>query len=67
VESVLADKNRTQQKRAASPPGTAGVRIVCSAVRKRGRWLKSEVLGRAFRLSRQTDPLGQPAFTLEAR
>src|SRR5262249_22131015 len=35
------------------------------AVRKRDGWLKSEVLGREFRLRRQADPLGQAAFTLE--
>lgn len=30
-------------------------------------WLKSEVLGRQFRLVRQTDPLGHPQFVVEVR
>jgi Uma2 family endonuclease len=37
------------------------------AVRKRGGWLKSEVFGKSFRLTQHADPLGHPAFTLEAR
>jgi len=30
-------------------------------------WLRSEVLGREFRLVRQTDPLGHPQFVVEVR
>jgi Uma2 family endonuclease len=30
-------------------------------------WLQSAVFGRAFRLSRQTDPLGHPRYRLQAR
>jgi Uma2 family endonuclease len=32
-----------------------------------GQWLKSEVFGRSFRLTRGTDPMGQPLYTLEVR
>ena len=32
-----------------------------------GGWLKSTVFGRSFRLQSQTDRLGNPQFTLEAR
>lgn len=35
------------------------------AGRKREGWQRSDVLGRAFRLVQQTDPLGHPVFTLE--
>lgn len=37
------------------------------ATRKDGGWLKSAVFGRSFRLTRHTDPLGQPAYTLAVR
>jgi Uma2 family endonuclease len=37
------------------------------AARKRDGWLASNVLGKAFRLTQQTDPLGNPAWTLEVR
>lgn len=37
------------------------------ATRKRDGWLRSEVLGKSFRLVQQTDPLGHPVFTLEVR
>ena len=37
------------------------------AVRKRAGWLRSDVLGKSFRLTQQADPLGHPAFTLEVR
>lgn len=30
-------------------------------------WHRSDVFGRSFRLTRQTDPLGQPRFTLDVR
>jgi Uma2 family endonuclease len=30
-------------------------------------WQRSAVFGRSFRLTQQTDPLGQPTFTLEVR
>ena len=35
------------------------------ASRKPGGWLKSAVFGKSFRLRRDTDPQGQPEFTLE--
>jgi len=37
------------------------------AVRPTGGWRKSGVFGASFRLLQTTDPLGQPAFTLEVR
>jgi Uma2 family endonuclease len=37
------------------------------AVKKHGGWLKSNVFGKEFRLTRQTDPVGQPQFTLAVR
>jgi len=37
------------------------------ALRPRGGWLRSGVFGRAFRLSRQTDPLGHPRYVLEIK
>ena len=37
------------------------------AVRKRQGWLRSDVLGKWFRLTQHTDPLGHPAFTVEVR
>jgi Uma2 family endonuclease len=37
------------------------------AVRKRDGWLVSSVLDKSFRLTQQADPLGHPAYTLEAR
>jgi Uma2 family endonuclease len=36
-------------------------------VRKSGGWLKSAVFGKSFRLTRQTDELGNPEYTLEVR
>jgi len=30
-------------------------------------WVRSPVFGRAFRLTRQADPLGHPQFLLEVR
>ena len=38
-----------------------------SAARKTGGWMKSAVIGQSFCLTRQTDELGQPEFTLESR
>jgi Uma2 family endonuclease len=38
-----------------------------SATRRQGGWLKSAVFGKAFRLTRQTNALGHPEFTLEMR
>ena len=38
-----------------------------STTRKSDGWLKSAVFGQSFRLTRQTDELGQPEFTLEIR
>lgn len=35
--------------------------------RKQAGWVKSAVLGRAFRLVRRTDPIGNPEFTLAVR
>ena len=35
--------------------------------RAAGGWLKSGVFGRAFRLTQQVDPLGNPQFNLEVR
>jgi Uma2 family endonuclease len=32
-----------------------------------GGWLKSNVVGKQFRITRKTDPLGNPQFTLEHR
>jgi Uma2 family endonuclease len=37
------------------------------AIRKPGGWIKSAVFGKSFRLTRQTNPLGHPDFTLEVR
>jgi Uma2 family endonuclease len=37
------------------------------ATRKQGGWLTSTVLGRSFRLTRQTDPLGHPEYQLDVR
>jgi Uma2 family endonuclease len=34
---------------------------------QKGGWLKSNVFGRSFRLTRGTDPLGDPEYTLEVR
>jgi Uma2 family endonuclease len=36
-------------------------------VSKKGGWLKSAVFGKSFRLTRQTDELGNPEYTLEVR
>jgi Uma2 family endonuclease len=35
--------------------------------RKQKGWQKSSVFGKSFRLTRETDPLGNPAFTLSIR
>jgi Uma2 family endonuclease len=37
------------------------------ATRKQGGWVRSAVLGKSFRLTEQTDDLGQPEYTLEVR
>jgi Uma2 family endonuclease len=37
------------------------------AVRGRGGWLKSDVLGKAFRLTAGTDELGDPEYSLDVR
>jgi hypothetical protein len=37
------------------------------STRKQGGWLKSEVFGKSFRLTRRTDGLGHPAFVLAMR
>lgn len=36
----------------------------CVAAETREGWLQSEVFGREFRFTRQTDPLGHPQYTL---
>jgi Uma2 family endonuclease len=38
-----------------------------TATRKQGGWLKSAVFGKSFRLTRGTDPQGNPEFTLEVK
>ena len=38
-----------------------------SAARKKGGWLKSNVFGKSFRLTRQMDDMGNPEFTLETK
>ncbi len=38
-----------------------------SSVRKTGGWMKSAVFGKSFRLTRETDEMGNPDFTLEVR
>jgi Uma2 family endonuclease len=38
-----------------------------TTVRSRERWLKSDVFGKAFRLTAGTDELGDPEYTLETR
>ena len=38
-----------------------------SATRKVDGWMKSAVFGQSFRLTRETDELGHPEFTLEVR
>jgi Uma2 family endonuclease len=37
------------------------------ATRKQGGWIKSNVFGKSFRLTRRTDHLGDPEYTLEVR
>jgi Uma2 family endonuclease len=37
------------------------------AARKQGGWVKSNVFGKSFRLTRQPDELGNPEFTLAVR
>ena len=36
-------------------------------VRKPGGWLRSTVFGASFRLTRKTDEMGHPEFTLAVR
>src|SRR5205085_10093912 len=38
-----------------------------TATRKQAGWLRSALFGKSFRLTRRTDPLGQPDFMLETR
>jgi Uma2 family endonuclease len=38
-----------------------------SALRRQGGWLKSKVFGKSFRLTRQSDALGHPQYTLEIK
>ena len=38
-----------------------------AASRKQGGWVKSAVFGKSFRLTRETDSLGHPEFTLAVR
>ena len=38
-----------------------------ASVQTRDGWAKSEVFGKQFRLTRTTDVLGHPQFTLEVR
>jgi Uma2 family endonuclease len=38
-----------------------------SPVRRQGGWVKSAVFGKAFRLVRRADELGNPEFVLEVR
>lgn len=38
-----------------------------TAARKQKGWLRSQVFGKSFRLTRMIDPLNKPAFTLESR
>ena len=35
--------------------------------RKKAEWLKSQVFGKSFRLTRQEDEFGNPEYTLEVR
>jgi Uma2 family endonuclease len=42
-----------------------GSRKYVRARRQAGGWLKSEVFGRSFRLTQDTDPIGDPRFKLE--
>jgi Uma2 family endonuclease len=44
-----------------------GAKKYTATRRQSGGWLRSEVLGRSFRLTTQTDPLGDPQYTLAAR
>ena len=37
------------------------------ATRKQGGWLKSNVFGKSFRVTRDTDPRGDPVYTLAVR
>jgi Uma2 family endonuclease len=37
------------------------------ATRKQGGWVKSEVFGKSFKLTRQADELGDPEYTLSVR
>jgi Uma2 family endonuclease len=38
-----------------------------AATRKQAGWVKSAAFGKAFRLTRKTDPLGHPEFALEVK
>jgi Uma2 family endonuclease len=44
-----------------------GRKAFVAARPQKGGWLKSNVFGRSFRLTRGTDPLGGPQFTLDVR
>lgn len=38
-----------------------------TATRRQAGWVKSAAFGKTFRLTRGTDPQGNPEFTLEAK
>jgi Uma2 family endonuclease len=42
-----------------------GTRAYTATRRQAGGWLRSNVFGRSFRLTRQADPLGDPRYILE--
>src|SRR5262249_33469013 len=44
-----------------------GTRGYTTTRRQAGGWLKSNVFSRSFRLTQQTDPLGDPQYILEVR
>jgi hypothetical protein len=44
-----------------------GAKKYTATRRQAGGWLRSEVFSRSFRLTAQTDPLGDPQYTLAAR
>jgi Uma2 family endonuclease len=62
-EYWLADARRDPAKFIILRAGAKGF----VAARKQGGWLRSEVLGKSFRLVQHADPLGHPAYTLEVR
>jgi Uma2 family endonuclease len=62
-EYWLADARRDPPRFTILRTGARGF----VAVRKQGGWLRSDVLGKSFRLTQHTDPLGHPAYTLEVR